>query len=481
MTTFPRPLRAVVLAAGQGKRMKSALPKVLHPILGREILLRVLDAIDQLNPEHIHIVTGHAAEAVNAFLSKNPPKSPWSTHLQEPQLGTGHALAQVAPALKKFTGTLLVTPADAPLLRAETLAALAQDHFANKCVLSLLSAVVADAKSYGRILRQSTSGPVLAIVEDKDASPEQKSIREINAAMYCLEWPTLEPGLADLKNDNKQGEFYLTDLVAWSVSRSLKVGATIAADADEAEGINSRIELADACRKLRDRTLTSLALDSGVTILDPSSTWIAPEVKIGKDTTVLPGCYLTGNIEIGQGCLIGPHTQMAGACKIGDNTAVNQSSVSDANIGSNCRVGPFAHLRDGANVSDKCRIGNFVEIKKSNIGGGTNVSHLSYIGDATLGGAVNIGAGTITANYDKLTGKKSRTVIGDGSSTGSNSVLVAPIVIGSDANVAARTVVTRDVPDGALAVGRARQDNKVDWVSTRKQRARTDAATSPAG
>ncbi|MBY0545699.1 MAG: bifunctional UDP-N-acetylglucosamine diphosphorylase/glucosamine-1-phosphate N-acetyltransferase GlmU [Candidatus Obscuribacterales bacterium] len=469
MSTFPRPVRAVVLAAGQGKRMKSALPKVLHPVLGKEILARVLDAIDALNPEHIHIVTGHGSDQVNAYLQRNPPRAPWSTHLQQPQLGTGHALAQVAPSLNDFNGTLLVAPADSPLLSGKTLSALAGLHFADNCAATLLSAVVDNPRNYGRVIRDKT-GQVCAIVEDKDATPEQREIREINAAIYCLEWPALKPGLSDLKNDNKQGEYYLTDLIAWSTERKMKVGGSVANDPDEVEGINSRLELSEAWRRMREHTLTKLALESGVTIVDPASTWIAPEVRIGKDTTILPGCYIMGDVEIGEDCVIGPSTQINGPARVGSGTRVMQSLISGSTVGANARIGPFAHIRDGADISDQCRIGNFVEIKKSTIAQKTNVSHLSYIGDASLGSGVNIGAGTITANYDKLSGKKSRTVIGDDSSTGSNSVLVAPVVIGQNAMVAAGTVVTRDVPDDALAVGRARQDNKASWVSTRTKR-----------
>lgn len=476
MSLTASPLRAVVLAAGQGKRMKSAVPKVLHQVLGREILGRILDALDKLSPQHIHIVTGHGADQVNAFLAKSPPDSAWSTHLQQPQLGTGHALAQVAPALEGFEGTLLVVPADSPLLTEDTLRNFVVNHVDQECQLTLLSTVLNDPRNYGRVVRNS-EGQVQAIVEDKDATDEQRKITEINTAIYCLEWPLVQAGLADLKNDNKQGEYYLTDLVGWSVARNYKVGAVIAPDYDEVAGINSRVELSESMAMMRDRTNRKLAMESGVTIVDPHSTWIAPEVIIGKDTTILPGCYLIGRIEIGENCVIGPNAQITGPAKIGDRTTVLQSVIANSNVGSDTRVGPFAHLRDHAEISDKCRIGNFVEIKKSEIGQSTNVSHLSYIGDATLGKSVNIGAGTITANYDRLSGKKSRTTIGDNSSTGSNSVLVAPLEIGNQAMVAAGTVTTRNVPDGALAVGRARQDNKDGWVIARVQRLKTEVCS----
>lgn len=449
--------------------MKSSLPKILHPVLGKSILTRVLDAVDGLGLEHIHIIVGHGAEQVLDFLKNNPPKTAWSTHLQEPQLGTGHALMQLAPSLKSFVGTLLVTVADTPLLRATTLSELVEIHKHDQATLSLLTTRVEDSRSYGRILRNA-AGRVERIVEDKDATDTEKAIKEINPAIYCFEWPAVEPGLNGLTNNNHQKEYYLTDLVQWASSAKLPIASAESKDWREVSGINSRLELAEANRLLRDRTVASLALESGVTIVDPLGTWIAPEVRIGQDSTVLPGCYITGDVEIGKGCLIGPNTQISGQSRIGDRSQVVQSVLAASHIGSDSRVGPFAHLRDQAVVADECRIGNFVEVKQSDIASCTNVSHLSYIGDAVLGTDVNIGAGTITANYDRISGKKSKTVIGNNSSTGSNSVLVAPVVVGSDAMVAAGTVVTRDVPDGALAVGRARQENRERWLSGRLEK-----------
>lgn len=464
---YTKPVRAVLLAAGQGKRMKSNLPKVLHPVLGKAILGRILEAIDVLELEHVHIVIGHGAEQVKEFLAKNPPKTNWSTHLQEPQLGTGDALRQVLPGLGDFSGSLLVSVSDCPLLKPQTLLALIEAHQKDESAFSLLTTVVDDAKSYGRIVRDE-NGRVQSIVEDKDASPEQKAIQEINPAIYCLDWPRLEEGLAALKNDNKQKEYYLTDLLAWSSSKNLKISDS-PADWREVSGINSRLDLADCNLYMRDEKLRSLALDSGVTILDPLSTWIAPEVRIGQESTILPGCFIMGDVEIGESCLIGPNCQITGPAKIGSRSTVLQSVIVKSEIGSDCKVGPFAHMRESASVSEHCRIGNFVEIKKSSIGEHSNVSHLSYIGDASLGRDVNIGAGTITANYDRLTGRKSRTIIGDKSSTGSNSVLVAPVVVGEDSMVAAGTVVTKDVPDGALGVGRAPQQNIGSWVERRRR------------
>lgn len=466
-------VQAVLLAAGQGKRMKSALPKVLHPVLGKPILGRILEAIDELSIEHVHIVVGHEAEQIRKYLQENPPRTPFSCHLQEPQLGTGHALMQVVPALTGFKGSLLVSVSDCPLLKSSTLASLIESHQKREASFSLLTTIVEDAKSYGRILRDKR-GDVCGIVENKDASDSEREIREINPAIYCLAWPELKEGLDSLKNENSQKEYYLTDLLAWSFERKLKI-ADAPADWKEVSGINSRIELAELNRYMRDETLAQLSLESGVTIIDPQSTWIAPEVKIGRDSIVYPGCLIMGEVEIGEGSALGPHTQIQGPAKIGERCLVIQSLISNSTIGSDTRVGPFAHLRDSAEVSSHCRIGNFVEIKKSQIGANSNVSHLSYIGDASLGQHVNIGAGTITANYDRISGKKSRTVIGDHSSTGSNSVLVAPVTVAAGSMVAAGSTVSKDVPEGALAVARAKQENIDGWVEKKKRKLNVEA------
>jgi bifunctional UDP-N-acetylglucosamine pyrophosphorylase/glucosamine-1-phosphate N-acetyltransferase len=468
MTGKVQPARAVLLAAGQGKRMKSSKPKVLHEVLGKAILTRVIDAVEALDIEHVHIVVGHAADQVRAFLEKNPPKIPYSLHLQEPQLGTGDALKKVVPDLKGFTGTLLVSVADTPLLQGTTLASLLEGHRREQATVTLLTTVVEDAKSYGRILRDEKQR-VVGIIEHKDASPEQREIREINPAIYCFEWPAVQPGLNSLTNDNLQKEYYLTDLIGWAYKNGLPTGGVVADDWREVAGINSRLELAEANRLLRDIAVNQLA-DDGVTIVDVAGTWIAPEVKIAQDTTVLPGCYLMGNVKIGSGCTIGPHTVMHGAVEIGDKTTVMQSLVTNSRIGSSCRVGPFAHLRDSNVISDSVRVGNFVELKNVIVGDHTNVSHLSYVGDAELGSRSNIGAGTITANYNHVTKEKFRTVIGDDASTGSNSVLVAPVRLGHGAILAAGSVATKNIPDGALGVGRARQEIKDQWVDHIRRR-----------
>lgn len=463
MTNNSKPFtRVVLLAAGHGKRMKSSKSKVLHEVLGKPILGRILNAVDAMNIEHVYVIIGHAAEQVRAYVDSTPPCTPHSLHLQSPQLGTGHALQQIVPDLGDFHGTLLVSVADAPLLSTEALERLLTHHHEQKSTVTLLTADVDDAKNYGRIVRDA-KGHVQAIVEDKDCTAEQKKIREINTAIYCFEWPAIKDGLNELKNENNQKEYYLTDIVGWAYEKKMKTGAIVANDWRETAGINSRLELTEACKSLRDIAIRKLSLESGVTIVDPDSTWVAPEAKIGQDTTILPGCVLFGDIEIGANCVIGPHTYLNGKVKVGDRTNIIQSNVANSVIGDDCKVGPFAHLRDLNEISNNVRIGNFVEIKHSAIANKTNVSHLSYVGDAEIGSGSNLGAGTITANYNHTTKKKARTVIGDNASTGSNSVLVAPISVGDGASVAAGTVATRDVPAGALAVGRARQENKEGW------------------
>ena len=462
-------LRAVILAAGQGTRMKSKTPKVLHKVLGKTIISRVLESVTRTGSSVSHVVLGHGKDEIEKYLEESGPNCQYETHLQEPQLGTGHALMQVLDSLKGFQGNLLVTVGDAPLLKPETLKSLVDKHNEDDAVITVLSTIVEDPKSYGRVIRNK-EGFVEAIVEAKDASEAQLKICEINSAIYCFKWPAVESGLSSLKADNKQKEYYLTDLIGWASKEGLRVSAMVAENWWEVAGVNSRVDLAEVISSLRIDTNKKLALESGVTIVDPASTWIAPEVEIGSDTVIYPGCEITGSVKIGEGASIGPNSTIRGDVTIGDGTTVIHSFVVDSQIGSNCRIGPYSHVREGNSLEDKVRVGNFVELKKTSVGSSTNVSHLSYVGDTKLGSGANIGAGTITANYDHITKIKSKTVIGDGASTGSNSVIVAPVTIGKDAFVAAGTVVTKDVPDGALAVARAKQVQKEEWSYKRKDR-----------
>jgi len=464
-----RKARAIVLAGGQGKRMRSSMPKVLHEVMGQPILKRLLSTVDELELDHIHVVVGHRAEQIRTYLGSMTFHTAISLHLQEPQAGTGHAVRQVESSLDEFEGTLLVVPADAPMLSSSTLSALINGHESDKADLTLLTTVIEDPKNYGRVVR-ANDGAVCAIIEHKDATREQRKIKEIGTSIYCFRYPLISPGLASLTKSNQQGEYYLTDLVGWAVENKHKVFSVEAPDWREVVGINSRIDLAEASRLMKDQHLNRLSIEEGVTVVDPNTTWIAPEVKIGQDTTVLPGCWLVGNISIGTNCVIGPQSVIQGDVHIGSGSEVVQSRLIDCQVGNKCRIGPFAHLRPGTVISDNAKIGNFVEVKKSFVGLGSNVSHLSYIGDATVGNGANIGAGTIIANYDHITREKKRTTIGDGAATGSNSVLVAPVNLGDEAVVAAGTVVTKDVPPGALAVRRTAQENIEGWTDKRKRK-----------
>lgn len=462
------PLQAVILAAGQGTRMKSNLPKVLHDVLGKSIVERVIDSVAACSVEKIHLILGHGNKQISEHLQSLDLNLPYESHIQEPQLGTGHALMQAQDSLKGFQGNLIVTVGDAPLLKAKTLKELVDKHVEESAAITILTACLEDPKSYGRIVRDSDNN-VSKVVEVKDATKEELEINEINSAIYCFDWQLVEAGLKDLKCDNKQKEYYLTDLVAWARAKSMKVCAVIAENWWEVSGVNSRIDLVEVIDSLNKEKLKELALQDGVTIVDPGSTWIAPEVTIGKDSIVYPGCQLTGSITIGENSNIGPGSTIKGNVTIGDACTVLHSYVTDSVIGSNCRIGPYAHVREGNTLADKVRVGNFVELKKTSVGSSTNVSHLSYVGDTILGSNANIGAGTITANYDHITKIKSRTTIGDGASTGSNSVIVAPVSLGADCFVAAGTVVTKDVPEGALVVSRSKQIQKEGWSGKRRE------------
>lgn len=467
----PLSCRAVILAAGQGKRMKSSRPKVLHDVLGRPMISRVISALTSLpnaKMEHLHIIVGHAREQLEDYLNKNISEAGLTCHTQEPQLGTGHAVMQAASALADFKGNLIVTVGDAPLVTSETLQNLIEKHTSDKAVVTVLSTDVENPAGYGRIVRDERK-KVIGIVEDKDALPLQKQINEINTGIFCLSWPTVEAGLKSLKAENQQKEYYLTDLVEWAVKAGHPVSAVKAADCRTVGGINSRPELAQASRLLSDMTIERLSMQDGVTVVDRASTWIDPDVSIGPDTTILPNTHILAGVKIGSGCVIGPNSVLRGKTIIGDDVHVNQSQVSDSQIGNSCKVGPFAHLRDGNVVSENVKIGNFVELKNSTIGPKSNCAHLSYVGDTTIGTRTNVGAGTITANYDHMTRVKARTTIGDNVAIGSNSVLVAPVTVGNDVVVAAGSVVVENVPDASLAIARGKQVNKEGWVEQKKK------------
>jgi len=428
-------IKAVILAAGKGTRMKSDLSKVLHKIFDKTLLGYVLDAVNKTNlADESFVIVGHQAEAVEKFVKENYDNA--STVLQTPQLGTGHAVSMVCPQLENFDGEVIILCGDTPLITEDTLKEFIDTHRNKNSDLTVMSAIFEDPTNYGRIIRKSeeiasvdsfnkptnsmSRNDVVAIVEEKDASPAQKKIREVNAGIYCLNWQKIKPAFSQLTSNNSQGEYYLTDIISWGVKNGLNTNAHILKNNEEIFGINSKAHLAEATKMLNKRVVNK-HLENGVTIVDPETTWISDETKIGTDTIIYPNVYITGkNI-----------------------------------IGNNCKIGPFAHIRGDVELANNVKIGNFVEVKKAKIAEGTNACHLTYIGDAELGSGVNIGAGTITANYNHFTKAKNKTIIKDGASIGSNSVLVAPVEIGEEASVAAGTVVTKDVLGKALAIARA--------------------------
>ncbi len=444
-------LAVAVLAAGKGTRMKSALPKVLQPLAGATLVERVLASCGRLSPERRLLIVGHQAERVESSLAQQPDLE---FVLQQPQNGTGHAVQQLLQPLEGFSGDLLVLNGDVPLLRPETLELLLEQHRSRDAAVTLLTARLADPSGYGRVFADD-QGRVERIVEHRDCSAAQRQNTLINAGIYCFNWPRLAAVLPQLRSDNDQGELYLTDTVALlQPAMHLEV-----ADAAEINGINDRLQLAQ-CEAVLQQRLREHWMREGVTFTDPASCTLSDGTRFGRDVVVEPQCHFRGAVSIGEGCHIGPGCLIQDAT-VGERVQIVQSVVREAAVAADCAIGPFAHLRPGAELAEGCRVGNFVEVKKSTLAAGCKVNHLSYIGDADLGANVNVGAGTITANYDGV--NKHRTVIGAGSKTGANSVLVAPITLGANVTVGAGSTLTKDVPSGALALGRARQLVREDW------------------
>lgn len=419
-------IKSVILAAGKGTRMKSETPKVLHKIFDKTLLGYVLDSVKSFSNEAF-VIVGHKAEVVTEFVNKNYSFA--KTVLQTPQLGTGHAVSMVCPQLENFDGLVLILCGDTPLVREKTLKKFVDEHIASGADLSVMSTIFENPANYGRIIR-CANGALEKIVEEKDATDVEKAVKEINAGIYCLNWAKIKPAFSQLTSSNAQGEYYLTDIIEWANRQGLSVKASVLEDSDEIYGINSRENLAIATRLMNQRKLHEL-MANGVTIVDPVSTWISQDTEIGADTIVFPGTYIEG---------------------------------SNNKIGKNCKIGPFAHLRGDVEIADNVKIGNFVEVKKSKIGEHTNACHLSYIGDSELGSNINIGAGTITANYNPLTKVKSKTVLRDNVKIGSNTVLVAPVTVEEGANVGAGSVITKNVPARALALTRGVLKVIEGWV-----------------
>lgn len=419
-------IKAVILAAGKGTRMKSeTTPKVLHQIMGKTLLGYVLDNVKNFVSEE-YVIVGHHAQEVENFVKSNYENA--KTVLQSPQLGTGHAVSMICPDLQNYDGLVLILCGDTPLVQEETLKKFVEYHKSQNSDITVMSTLFDNPTGYGRIIREQDNS-LQCIVEEKDANPEQKAVKEVNAGIYCLNWGKIKDAFGQLKSNNAQGEYYLTDIISWGKTKALKVNAYILENSDEIYGINSRLNLAQAAKMMNHRNLERYMIN-GVTIVDPDSTWISEDTEIGQDSIVYPFTYIEGK-----------------------NT-----------IGKSCKIGPCAHFRGNVEVCDNVKVGNFVEVKKAKISSNTNVGHLSYIGDSELGEYVNIGAGTITANYNPLTKEKTKTILKDNVKIGSNTVLVAPITVEEGANIGAGTVVTKDIPAWALGITRSPLKILENWV-----------------
>lgn len=447
-------LVAVILAAGKGTRMRSKYPKVLHKVGGKPMLQHVIDAATVAGCDEKIVIVGHEAELVEKMVG-----SQGKIALQAEQLGTGHAVMQTAEALKGFTGTALILCGDTPLLEGEELKKFCEAHKASGAAATVLTAVMDDPFGYGRIVRDE-KGNVQAIVEQKDATEAQKAIKEINTGIYCMECPLMFDILATLTNDNAQGEYYLTDVLEKLNQAGQKVGGVVTEDSDMVMGINSRKQLSVAEGVMRQRILDKL-MDNGVTIMDPASTFIEGSVKIGRDTIIYPYTWLEGTTEIGEDCEIGPNARFTNV-KIGNDNHLQFIYGHDCEVKNHVTAGPYVHLRPDTVISDGVKIGNYVEVKNSNVGEGTKLPHLTYIGDSDIGSGVNMGCGCITVNYDGK--KKHRTIIGDNAFVGCNTNLVAPVTVQANTYIGAGSTITKEVPENALGIARAKQKNIEGWA-----------------
>lgn len=445
---------AVILAAGQGTRMKSKLYKVLHPVCGKPMVQHVVDQVMKLNIQEVVTIIGHGAEMVQAQLGDSSRYA-----LQDQQLGTAHAVSQAQSLLEGKAGVTIVVCGDTPLIKAETMESLFKHHEELAAKATILTARIEDPTGYGRIIRNK-KGLVEKIVEHKDASEEERKINEINTGTYCFDNFALFEALKNVSNENVQGEYYLPDVIEILKKQGEVVTAFQTDEFEETLGVNDRVALAEAERIMRGRT-NAAHMRNGVTIIDPANTYIETEVEIGQDTVIYPGTMIKGKTVIGAECQIGPNSEIV-SCEIGAETVIRQSVAHNSSIGAQVNIGPFAHIRPESAIQDEVKIGNFVEIKKAVFGKGSKASHLSYIGDAEVGSDVNIGCGSITVNYD---GKnKYLTKIEDGVFIGCNSNLVAPVTIKKGAYVAAGSTITKDVPSEALSIARAKQVNKENYV-----------------
>lgn len=466
-------LAVIVLAAGEGKRFKSSRPKVLHDLCGRPMLAHVLRTVGRLKPSATVVVVGRGADEVGA-VAREAGGPGVKTALQAEQFGTADAARIGEEALARGTGDVLVVPGDTPLLSAATLKKLLRHHRRRKAAATVLTARLENPSGYGRIVRD-TLGTVARIVEHADATATERRLDEVNTSVWVFDRALLRSALAPIERNNAQREFYLTDIVEVLVAKSETVEAFTVEDPAEVAGVNSRAELARAAALMRAR-IAEAHMAGGVTIVDPSQTYIDAGVRIGRDTVVYPLTFLGGDTLVGEGCEIGPGTRVVSS-RIGDGARVQFSVIDQASVGARANVGPYAYLRPGARLEEGAKAGTFVEIKKSRVGRGSKVPHLSYIGDADIGEGVNIGAGTITCNYDGFS--KHSTVVEDGAFIGSDTMLVAPVRVGAGAFTGAGSAIAKDVPPGALGVERAEQRNIEGWAHEKRARKRKRGRGAP--
>ncbi|HEX5877732.1 MAG TPA: bifunctional UDP-N-acetylglucosamine diphosphorylase/glucosamine-1-phosphate N-acetyltransferase GlmU [Actinomycetota bacterium] len=454
-------LTVVVLAAGEGKRFRSAVPKPLHQVAGRPLLWHVLAAAAPLKADRTVVVVGHGADEVTAAVG-GFDLGPVDVAVQADQRGTGDALAAALPQLEG-DGDVMVLSGDTPLVSAALLEGLLDAHRAARATATLLTATLDDPTGYGRVLRDQ-DGAVTGMVEERDATPDQRRLREVGAGMYVFRRPALD-GLAELRPDNDQGEYYLPDLVPLVLAGGGRV-ATAEGPEEEVRGVNDRVELAEAGAVLRRRLLERLML-GGVTVTDPVTTFVDADVEVGQDTVLGPLTFLEAGTRVGARCRLGPNVRLV-ACAVGDDATISQTVALESTIGPRAVVGPFASLRPGTQLAEASKAGTFVEMKNSVVGPGSKVPHLSYVGDADIGAGANVGAGTVFVNYDGV--RKHRTTVGDGAFIGSDTMLVAPVTVGSGAQTAAGSTITKDVPPDALAIERSDQRTIEGWAARRRRR-----------
>ncbi|MFL5881132.1 MAG: bifunctional UDP-N-acetylglucosamine diphosphorylase/glucosamine-1-phosphate N-acetyltransferase GlmU [Actinomycetota bacterium] len=454
-------LTVVVLAAGEGKRFRSAVPKPLHPVAGRPLLWHVLAAAAPLKADRTVVVVGNGADRVTAAV-EGFDLGPVDFAVQADQRGTGDALA-AAVGLLDGDGDVLVLSGDTPLVSTALLEGLLDAHRSARATATLLTCTLEDPTGYGRILRDA-GGAVTGMVEERDATPAQRRLPEVGAGMYVFRRPALD-GLAELRPDNDQGEYYLPDLVPLVLAGGGRV-ATLEGPAAEARGVNDRVELAEAEAVLRRRLLERLML-AGVTVVDPATTYVEVDVEVGQDSVLAPLTFLEAGTRVGARCRLGPNVRLVG-CTVGDDATVTQTVAVSSAIGPRAVVGPFVSLRPGSDLREASKAGTFVEVKNSTVGPGSKVPHLSYVGDADIGAGVNVGAGTVFVNYDGIS--KHRTTVGDGAFIGSDTMLVAPVTVGNGAQTAAGSTITKDVPPDALAIERSDQRTIEGWAARRRRR-----------